>query len=147
MSAMGGWWGMPTYIVTVPLEDRPGELAKAARTLGNALVNITAFTVDHGQARFLTSDPQRALAVLNGKGFDADAHEVAEIQLENRRGELARVCEALADADINIRHAMGLAHHGAGTVYIDCDDIRRAAPILSNLGIGKLVVHTGLGRI
>lgn len=138
---------LSTHLVTVPLENRPGALAKVTRQLASVGINLEGFCISGEGVRFILHGGHAvALDALEGAGFHPQAHEVAAVHIPNQRGELARLCEDLAGAQINIEQGFGLAMGGEGRVYIRLDDLRKASPILT-ARTDVLVVHSGLRRI
>lgn len=100
-----------THIVTVPLENKPGSLASVTRLLGKEGVNIDAFTAETvgelGFLRIVTANPEKASKVLTKNGYPVSTSEILEISVPNKPGELSRVCETLAKANVNIESAFG----------------------------------------
>ncbi len=139
---------MSIHVVRVPLGDKPGLLARASRALSQEAVNIFGFSASQTAVRFLTDDPEATRRALTDGGVASDEPvELAEIRLENRPGELARLCDALADAGVNIDDGFGIAVGGTGQLYIRVSDIRRAAPVIDAIGNGPILSHPGLKRI
>jgi len=138
---------METHLIEVQLDEEEGALAAVARVLASASLNISGFCVDRQCARFLSDRPRQAEEALSLAGFRPSTTRVAELRLDDRPGELARFCEALAARGVRIEHGFGLAAGGLGRIYIRVDDLRRAAPVFDARGKGPLVAHAGLGRI
>lgn len=97
---------MPTEIA-IEAEDRPGVLAEIGEILGDSDINIVAaaaFThLGRGQLHFVVDDADRAIKFLKAAGFNIlSVHEVLEVSLDDRPGELGRFSRKLADAGINI---------------------------------------------
>jgi hypothetical protein len=63
--------------------------------------------------RFLTSDPQRSVEVLEKAGYLVNTSEVIALVMDNRPGQLAAVSEMLARAQINIDYTYGSALENA----------------------------------
>jgi hypothetical protein len=123
------------HFVQVAIEDAPGSMGQAAELLSEAHVNIEAFVVDGAGARFLTTDPDGALAALDMGGYTAIAVEVLAVELPNKPGELARLGKALGRAGINIHSIFGIGNgHSSGRVYLRVDRPERAMRVLGELG-------------
>ena len=93
--------------LTIKLEDRPGELARAAEALGNAGVNIdggcATTGAGSGQVHFLVEDARAARQALEGAGVRIDGErEAIVVDAPNQPGELGRTAKRLADAGVNI---------------------------------------------
>jgi hypothetical protein len=94
--------------LTIELQDRPGELARAAEALGNAGVNIDGgcATVGGGtgQVHFLVADAGAARQALEGAGISVTGEsEAFVVDAPNQPGELGRTARRLADAGANIQ--------------------------------------------
>lgn len=111
-----------TTHLTLTLESKPGVLAKVARTLASAGVNITAVsttdTAGKGKIRLLTSDPARAAEVLKGAKYRVAEEPAVIVRLDNRPGALASTCEKLAQAKINIKHAYATTTEGGQATVV-----------------------------
>ena len=94
--------------LTVTAQSKPGVLAKVARTLADAGVNITAVcaseSAGRGKLRMVVSDPVRAQQALAGAKIRCGEEPAVLLSLEDRPGALATVASRLAAA-INIKCA------------------------------------------
>jgi len=63
--------------------------------------------------RFITSDPQKSVKVLEKAGYIVHTSEVIATVMDNRPGQLASISERLALAQINIDYTYGSALEGA----------------------------------
>ena len=95
--------------LSVFLPNRPGVLARTCSILSESKINIIAMavhdTVDNAVVRFLVDQPTKALLLLEQEELYVLEQEVVVLDIENAPGELARICQALAEADINISYA------------------------------------------
>jgi hypothetical protein len=91
----------------VQLLARHGELARVARVLADAGVNLDAVAgIDTGQmsaVELLVDQIEAAQQALNAARISAASVPVAMAWLPNRPGALAQAAEALAAAGINLR--------------------------------------------
>jgi hypothetical protein len=93
--------------LTIELQDRPGELARAAEALGSAGVNIDGGCATAGggaaQVHFLVADAAAARQALEGAGISVTGEsEAFVVDAPNQPGELGRTARRLADAGANI---------------------------------------------
>ena len=102
--------------LTVYVPDAVGTLAQVARALADKKVNITGMLCigagDRSPVRLLVNSPARAKKALQATGLDPTEEDVLVVQLADKPGALAAVCEKLAAAGINIHYAY--ASGGAG---------------------------------
>ena len=124
---------MTVHFVQVAIEDAPGTMGEAAELLSDAGVNIEAFAVDPSGARFLTSDPEGAIAALSMGGYTSLAVEVLTVDLPNQPGELARIGKALGNAGVNILTTFGVTNGHNGRIYMRVDDQTKARRVLAAL--------------
>lgn len=94
--------------LSVFLENLSGRLAEITGALGDAGVNIRAFsladTSDFGILRLVVSDIGRARAALQDKGFTLRETEVIAIEIEDRPGGLAALLKILGDHGVNVEY-------------------------------------------
>jgi hypothetical protein len=95
--------------VSVILENKPGRLAHLLSALAREKVNLAALTVmDHreqGVLRFIANDSAQAIRALKGLGVPHSETEVLLVELRNRPGALAQVCEVLGAGHVHIDYA------------------------------------------
>jgi hypothetical protein len=125
---------MTTHFV-VQLENRPGALAKLARALADAGVNIREIgggvADNHGYANISVDNADAARAVLRSRGYVHMEGEVLIADVPDRTGGLADVAGRLGDAGVNILGILFLGR-GAGVVQtaMAVDDIAKARAAL-----------------
>ncbi len=123
--------------LSVFMPNRPGVLAKTCSILSEAGVNILAMavhdTVDNAVVRFLVDHPTKALLLLEQEGLYVLEQEVVVVEVDNHPGELTRISQALAEADINIAYAYCTATHNqeCGCLVLKTDQPERTLEILS----------------
>ena len=119
------------------MPNRPGVMARSCSILSDAGVNILALavhdTVDNAVVRFLVDQPTKALLLLEQEGLYVLEQEVVVIEINNVKGELTRLCQTLAEADININYAYctGTPNQESGCLVLRTDNPERALEILS----------------
>jgi hypothetical protein len=93
------------------MEDRPGTLGKVCRALADKEVNILAFESIPSEGvslvRLVVDNQATAKKVLDAERVKYTETDVAQVELANRPGELARAAAKLGDANININYAYG----------------------------------------
>ncbi|MBZ5514223.1 MAG: ACT domain-containing protein [Acidobacteriia bacterium] len=125
--------------ITVWVESTPGQLAKIAKALGDAKVNITAFTAygtgGESPIRLQVTSPATAKRVLQGLGLRITEEEVLRVTLADKPGILAEVASRLGKAGINVDYAFGSVAKGAkkADVVLAASDLAGAAKALRGL--------------
>jgi hypothetical protein len=123
--------------LSVFMPNRPGVLARTCSILSEAGINILALavhdTVDNAVVRFLVDHPTKALLLLEQEELYVLEQEVVVLEVENRAGELTRISQVLAEADINIAYAYCTAtpKQDYGCLVLKTDQPDRTLEILS----------------
>ena len=91
---------------SVQLANEPGQLARVARQLGNAGVNIQSLaamtTGPEGVVKMVVDHDDDARAVLVHAGLAFTEHRVVRASLDDQPGALADLADALAGTGVNI---------------------------------------------
>ena len=94
--------------VSVFLENKSGRLNEVAQILGDAGINISAFTVadtsDFGVLRLIVSDPEKAIAALKANHFSARVTDVVLAKSPNKPGALSRMLSILNNEGVFIEY-------------------------------------------
>jgi len=106
-----------TKQLTVWFESAPGQLGQIAQALGEAGVNISAFSCStrtgDSPLRLQVSDYERAREILQGLGLRVTEEEVLRVTVVDRPGAVARIGQALGAAGINVEYGYGAVAPGA----------------------------------
>jgi hypothetical protein len=101
---------------TVTVENQPGAVAKIAKTLGNAKVNILALLATaqgtNGTVELVVEDPRRARKALDEAGLTYQETTAEEYKLQNKPGALAQCLEKLAARGVNLNSICATASKG-----------------------------------
>ena len=93
------------------LENKPGNVRKACRTLSDNGINIEtmalADTEQFGILRILTRDWERAKDVFEKNGVVVRVSDVVALAVEHRPGGLADILDILDEAGLNIEYMYG----------------------------------------
>jgi hypothetical protein len=123
--------------LSVFMPNRPGVLARTCGVLSENGINIVALavhdTIDNAVVRFLVDQPTKALLLLEQEELYVLEQEVVVLEVSNEAGALTRICQTLAEADINIHYLYCTAKNGqqSGCVVIKADNPERALEILT----------------
>jgi hypothetical protein len=125
---------------TAFLENKPGRLANICAALAKEKINIDALTImdskEHSVLRLVTDDGEATRRVLTRLGTPFQETEVLQVEMINRPGSLARVCEKLAAAHINIDYAYCSTgvRNGKTIGIFKVSNLQKAMKVLSNNG-------------
>jgi hypothetical protein len=120
------------------LDNKPGTLARVCEALSVAKINIyaitTSDTVDHSVVRMVVSNPRKALLLFEEHGTLAVESEVLLIEGDNKPGSLARICNKLAAASINIEYAYCATPPDArkGLLILRVSNAKKALKVLNS---------------
>ena len=125
--------------ITVWVESTPGQLGKIAKALGDAKINITAFTAyttgPESPIRLQVSSPAKAKKALEGLGVRVTEEEVLRLTLADKPGMLGEVGNRLGQANINVEYAFGTVPAGGkkADVVLGVSDLAGASKVLRGL--------------
>jgi hypothetical protein len=95
--------------LSISLPDEPGGLAKAAKALGAAGVNVEGIAGlgggGHGHVHLLVEDAGAARTALEGAGVTIEGEReavVVDVSNEDRPGKLGDLAQSIADAGVNL---------------------------------------------
>ena len=101
---------------TIPVANQPGAVAKIARTLGDAKVNILALlgTAEGtgGRVQLVVEDARRAKKALDAARIAYDELAAEEHELSNKPGALADCLDTLKRRGINLNSICATAAKG-----------------------------------
>ncbi len=125
--------------ITVWVESKPGELGRITQALGNAKINITAFscwsTGGESPVHLQVASPAKAKKVLQDLGVRITEEEVLRVTLPDKPGALGGVGVRLAQANINVEYAYSAVGAGAkkADVVLAVSDLAGAVKALRRL--------------
>ncbi len=101
---------------TIPVENHPGAVAKIARTLGDAKVNILALlgTAEGtgGKVQLVVEDARRAKKALDAAQITYEEIAAEQYELPNKPGALADCLDTLERRGINLNSICATAAKG-----------------------------------
>lgn len=121
---------------SIMLVNKPGVLAQVTEQLADAKVNILAMTMmdssEHGVLRVVAENPQKVRDVLKPLNLPTTESDVLMVDMANRSGSLAEVCNKLADAHVNINYAYCTtgARGGKTNGIFKVSDLKKAMKVL-----------------
>ena len=121
--------------LSIFLENKKGRFTEVTSILGNAGINMTAFTVaensDFGIVRLIVSDPEKAKEVLKENKYAVSITDVICIQTPNEPGALSKVMTIITKADIFIEYMYAFSFGKGAVVVIRPDNLDKALSILA----------------
>ena len=123
--------------VSVFVPNRPGSLARLCYVLSDAGINIFAMalhdTTDNTLVRCVVDNPMKAVLLLEQEEYYVSEQDVVVADISTEKGQLMRICQSLAEADINIfyLYCTSTKAQDGGCVVIMCDHPDRALEIIS----------------
>jgi hypothetical protein len=120
--------------LSIFLENKRGRFTEVAKLLGEAGVNMSAFTVsensDFGILRLIVSDIDKAIEVLQSKRYAVSVTDVVCLYCPNQPGALAKAMDIITNAAIFIEYMYAFSQGDSAHVIIRPDDVERCAQVL-----------------
>lgn len=133
---------MATKQLSVFLENKTGRLNDVTKILGQAGVNMTAFSVadnsDFGILRVIVPEPEKVRTLLKDRGFAVSLTDVIAVNIPNKSGSLDKVLDLLAEAKIYIEYMYAFSEGETASVVIKPDNMVQASEILQKHNIRLL---------
>jgi hypothetical protein len=108
--------------VSVFLENKSGRLNEVAQILGEAGINISAFTVadtsDFGVLRLIVSEPDKACEVLKANHFSVRTTDVVLVKSPNRPGALSHLLKILNAGGVFIEYLYAFSMNEDMAVFV-----------------------------
>ena len=134
--------------ITIFLEDKPGTLHAALKTLAENNIHIRAFTaVDMGGMtilRLIVDNIIYATSLLKNAGYQANFTEVFIAEVSDPENGLLKVLDLVSDAGINIQHVYPITSKSARWIgreiymVFEVNNNARAMEILREEGVTLL---------
>jgi hypothetical protein len=122
--------------LSIFLENKKGRFTEVARILGEAGVNMSAFTVsessDFGILRLIVSDADKAISVLREQLYAVNITEVVCLHCPNQPGALAKAMDLITQAGVFIEYMYAFSQGDSANVIIRPDDIERCVEVLQS---------------
>ncbi len=123
--------------VSVFLENKSGRLNEVTRILGDAGLNMSAFTIadtsDFGILRLIVSDPDRAKEILKKNKFAVQTTEVILVKTPNVPGGLARMLNILNAENVFIEYMYAFSNsEDTAVIVLRPTDLQKCFDILQN---------------
>ncbi len=120
--------------LSVFLENKSGRLTEVSNILGNAGINMSAFTVadtsEFGILRLIVSDHERALKELRENSFSVSLTDVICLNCPNEPGAMAKALQILSDNEVSIEYLYAYSVGESANVVLKPDNIGKCIKVL-----------------
>ncbi|MDR0431617.1 MAG: amino acid-binding protein [Tannerellaceae bacterium] len=120
--------------LSIFLENKKGRFTEVAKLLGEAGINMSAFTVsessDFGILRLIVSDIDKAIQILKDKLYAVSVTDVVCLYCPNQPGALAKAMDIITNAGIFIEYMYAFSQGDSAHVIIRPDDVEKCADVL-----------------
>lgn len=123
--------------LSVFLENKTGRLNEVTQILGNAGINMSAFSVadtsEFGILRMIVSDPEKALAILKEAEFSVRLTDVICLSSPNEPGALARALNILSGENVFIEYLYAYSmDNKSANIVLKPDNIQKCIEVLQS---------------
>ncbi len=136
--------------LSIFLENKTGRLADISAILGEAGINMSAFSVadssDFGILRLIVSNPEEALKALQEKGFSVRLTDVLCLNVPNTPGALNKAMIILKEAEVEIEYMYAFSLGEEALTVIKPQDIERCMAVLQEHKL-ELIASSSLYKL
>lgn len=136
--------------LSIFLENKKGRFTEVATLLGEARINMSAFTVsessDFGILRLIVSDTERAIALLREKHYAVSETDVVCLRCPNEPNALAKAMTFITDAGVFVEYMYAFSEGDVANVIIRPDNLERCAEVLNENKL-QLIAESDLYRL
>ncbi|MCE1197982.1 MAG: acetolactate synthase [Marinilabiliales bacterium] len=136
--------------LSVFLENKSGRLHEVSTILGQAGINMSAFSVadtsEFGILRLIVSDHEKAFRVLKENDFSVNLTDVVCLNCPNEPGSLARALQILSQHEVAIEYLYAFSVGNSANVVIKPDNLGKCISVLTEHQM-ELVKASDLYRI
>lgn len=120
--------------LSIFLENKKGRFTEVSKILGEAGVNMSAFTVsensDFGILRLIVSDTDKAIKVLRENLYAVSVADVICLHCPNQPGALAKAMEIITGAGLFVEYMYAFSQGEGANVIIRPDNIEKCVEVL-----------------
>jgi hypothetical protein len=121
--------------LSVFLENKTGRLNEVTQLLGNAGINMSAFSVadtsEFGILRVIVSDPEKALTILKEAEFSVRLTDVVCLNSPNEPLALARALDILSSENVFIEYLYAYSTNDkSANIVLKPDNIQKCIEVL-----------------
>jgi hypothetical protein len=120
--------------LSIFLENKSGRLNEVSKILGEAGINMSAFSVadtsEFGILRLIVSDPEKAYKILKENLFSVSLTDVVCLNCPNKPGALAKALQILTENDVEIEYLYAYSMEDSANVVLKPDNIDHCIMVL-----------------
>jgi hypothetical protein len=121
--------------LSVFIENKTGRLNEVTQILGNAGINMSAFSVadtsEFGILRMIVSDPEKALSILKKADFSVKLTDVVCLNSPNEPLALARALDILSGENVFIEYLYAYSMNDkSANIVLKPDNIEKCIEVL-----------------
>jgi hypothetical protein len=136
--------------LSIFLENKSGRLHEVSTILGEAGINMSAFSVadtsEFGILRLIVSDHEKAFRVLKENAFSVSLTDVVCLNCPNQPGALAKALSILSENGVSIEYLYAFSVGDAANVVLKPDNLEKCIIVLREHSM-ELVKASDLYRI
>ncbi len=138
--------------ISIFMENKPGRMARVAKALADASVNIRALTIaeagDFGVVRMVVDDTENGYKVLHEYGFTVSETDVLAVEIRDVPGGLYEIMNTLSANSINVDYAYAFVTTKVeqAMLILRVDDLNGATNVLSEAGV-KIATREEIQKI
>ena len=121
--------------LSIFLENKSGRLNEVSTLLGEAGINMSAFSVadtsEFGILRLIVSDHETAFRVLRENSFSVSLTDVVCLNCPNEPGSLARALQILSENNVSIEYLYAFSVGETANVVLKPDDLEKCISVLT----------------
>lgn len=124
--------------LSIFIENKKGRLAKIAKIISSAGIDIRAISVadtsGFGILRIIVDDPDRAKNVLQKSNIIVSVTDVIAVEIKDKSGEFYRVMSILSDNDIGVEYMYAFISREKNKAFIilKIENEDKAVEVLKN---------------
>ena len=136
--------------LSIFLENKSGRLHEVSAILGEAGINMSAFSVadtsEFGILRLIVSDHEKAFRVLRENNFSVNLTDVVCLNCPNQPGALAAALRILSENEVAIEYLYAFSVGESANVVVKPDNLEKCIKVLTQHKM-ELVKASDLYRI
>ncbi len=120
--------------LSIFLENKSGRLNEVSTILGEAGINMSAFSVadtsEFGILRLIVSEPEKAYKILKENLFSVSLTDVVCLNCPNKPGALAKALQILTENNVEIEYLYAYSMGDSANVVLKPNNIDHCITVL-----------------